>query len=88
MTREDAIQAAARVDSFLKDDAITGALSRMERRYYEEFKAADSSEKRVTAWAKAHHLDDFLTELRIVISTGEHEVLAAANAARPTPKEH
>lgn len=84
MSVEQAIQTAARVDQFLKDEAIAGALSRMERRYYEEFKAADSAEKRVTAWAKAHNLDDFLAELRIVISTGEREVLAAARAARPT----
>lgn len=87
MNHEQAIHAAARVDQFLKDDAISGALSRMERRYFEEFKHADSSEKRVTAWAKAKVLDDFLAELRIVIDTGERAVLEIARqAARPTTR--
>ena len=82
VTPEQAIQHAAKVEQFLKDDAISGAFARLERRYYEAFKQADSSEKRVTAWAKANVLDDFLTELRIIISTGERFVLEAAQAAK------
>lgn len=79
-----AIQAAIRVDAFLKDDAIATALGRLERRYYEEFKQAKSSEDRVRSWAKANVLDDFLHELQIVKDTGERE---AIETSRPTPKE-
>lgn len=92
MTPEKAIQDAMRVENFLKDEAIGGALSRMERRYFEEFKAAQTADERNRAWAKAHNLDDFLKELRIVISTGELEALTIAQQAKrvrraPNPKE-
>lgn len=82
-----AIQAARRIDAFLKDDVIAKALSDMERRYYEEFIAAESSEQRVRAWAKAKMLRDFETQLKIVSDAGETETLQAARASRPTPKE-
>lgn len=81
-----AIQAAMRVQAFIKDDAIAAAMGRLERKYYEEFKQSKSSEDRVRSWAKASVLDDFLNELQIVIDTGEREVLEAAKAAsRATP---
>lgn len=70
-----AIQAARRIDAFLKDDAIADALSRMERRHYEEFIAADSAEQRIRAWAKATVLREFERELKIVQDTGELETL-------------
>lgn len=70
-----AIDAARRVDAFLKDEAIATALGRLERRYYEEFKQADSAETRIRAWAKASVLDGFLLELQIVKDSGELETL-------------
>ena len=82
---EATIAAARRIDAFLKDEAIGGALSRMERRYYEEFKAADTSEKRVQAWGKAKVLDDLERELKSILDAGEMAVLQAAKAAK---KEH
>ena len=78
---EEIIRDAQRISDFLKDDAIAAALSRMERRFYEEFIAADSSEKRVTAWAKANVLRNFEAELQIVMDAGEIEVKNAAKAA-------
>lgn len=84
-TPEQAIQDAMRVQTFLKDDVIAGVLSRLERAFYEEFVAADSSEKRVTAWAKATVLRKFEMELQIVMDAGEKEVLRIANE---TKKRH
>ena len=78
-----AIQNAMRVQNFLKDDAVSAAIGRLERKYFEEFKKAESSEARVRAWSKATLLDDFLNELQIVIDTGE---LAVLELARPAPK--
>jgi hypothetical protein len=85
----DAIRDAARVDLFLRDDAIVMAFALMERRYYEEFKQADSSESRVRAWAKANVLDDFQAQLRIVVTNGEAAVFglqadAKRKMQRPT----
>jgi len=62
---------ASRINQFLGDDAVTWVFSRMERQYYEEFKNADSSEKRVTAWAKAKALSDFEKELKGILDDGE-----------------
>jgi hypothetical protein len=82
-----AIQAAMRVSNFLKDEAVSAAIGRLERRYFEEFKKAESSEARVRAWSKANLLDDFLNEMQIVIDTGELAVLEAARTAPKPPKE-
>lgn len=75
---EQVIADAARIDAFMKDEAVGGALSRMERRFYEEFIGADSSEARVKAWAKANVLRDLERELKIIVDAGEHEVLRIA----------
>lgn len=93
MTREKAVQDAMRVQNFLKDDVIGAVLARMERRYYEEFLKADSSEKRVTAWAKATTLRNLEHEMQITLDEGERAVLEIAKEARqaaqraPHPKE-
>jgi hypothetical protein len=79
---EQIIRDADRISEFLKDEVIAGALSRMERRIYEEFQAADSSEKRVTTWAKSVVLRDFETELRSIIDAGEREVLNPTTTKR------
>lgn len=84
-TPDQIIRDAERIKAFVEDDAVSGAMSRLERRYYEQFKSADSSEQRVKAWACATVLDHFLLELRVTISAGEAEVLnAAQKAAKPT----
>lgn len=80
-----------RMREFLRDDTVNEALSRLERKYYEEFKHADSSEKRVTAWAKANALHDLTQQLLGVIDDGELAVaelnlLAQKHEARRTGK--
>lgn len=68
------IAAGQRVKQLLDDDAVggpNGALSRMERQYYEEFKKSSTSEERVRAWAKANVLDDFVKEMHVIMQTGQ-----------------
>lgn len=79
---EEIVRDAERVSQFLKDEAIADAMSRMERRFYEEFIASKTSEERVRSWAKANVLRDFEQELRVIISAGETEVLKAAKDAQ------
>jgi hypothetical protein len=86
MTPETIIRLAAKADQFLKDEVFTGALLRLERKYFEEFKQTKTSEERIRAWAKAAVLDDFKEQLRIVIDAGEREVLTADAEARRTAK--
>lgn len=81
MTPEQTIRAAARIQEFLKDEAIAKAFERMERRVYEEFVAAESAEQRVRAWAKAAALKMFEGEVQSILDAGETEVLKAAKAA-------
>ena len=77
---EQLIADASRLTAFLADEAIEAALSRMERRFYEDFINADSSEKRVTTWAKATVLRDFERELRSITDAGE----IAAKTTKPS----
>ena len=83
-TADEIIRDAARLDQFLKDEVVDGAFKEVATRYYKEFRAADSSEKRVTAWAKANALEDLLLELRTAINAGEVEVLKAAQSINPS----
>ena len=82
MTPEQTVRAAQRVNEFLKDPAIGEAFARMERRFYEEFIAAESAEQRVRAWAKASMLKTFENEVRSILDAGEGEVLKAAKATK------
>jgi hypothetical protein len=75
---ETLVRDANRVREFLADDAISASLGRMERRYYEEFVGATSSEERIRAQAKAVVLRDFLSEMAVTLDRGEVAVLAAA----------
>ncbi len=86
----------AKMQEFLHDDTVNAAFSRLERRYYEAFKSADSSDKRVTAWAKANALADLQQELLSVVADGEDAVaelnllaqrLEARRTGRPLPHE-
>lgn len=86
MSPEKTIEDARVVKNFLDNDVVKAALARVSVRYYEEFRRADSSEKRVTAWARANALEDVLTELQAVKDAGEREVLIAERSA-PKPKE-
>lgn len=64
------ISAASRVEAFLADEAVAGAFTTLSQRLHAEFIAADDSEKRTTAWAKARALDELKTELRAIVGRG------------------
>lgn len=81
-----AIANAAVVKQFLDHDVIKGAFKRVAAEIYEEFRAADSSEKRVTAWAKANALEAVLNELEGIKSAGERERIDNERRA-PKPKD-
>lgn len=82
MTPEDRLRAARRITEFLNDDVVGGVLTRMERRYYEEFLAADTSELRVRAWAKARTLKDLEIEMKTILDASEYEVIVADREAK------
>lgn len=93
---ETKVRAAERIKEFLADDAVAACLGRLERKYYEQFIAADSSEARVKAWAAANVLRDFHSQLQSVVTDGanaEHEILRIAKVeqarktGRPLPHE-
>lgn len=81
-TPDQLLREGMRMKEILADDLLVEARALMERRYYEEFKRADSSEERVRAWAKANLLDDFWNLLHDITSRGEHEVAEAKRALK------
>lgn len=84
---EDILRDAQRIDAFLKDEAVSGALARMERRFYEEFIDARGADQRVLAWAKASVLRTFEIEIKSVLDAGEIAVINAAKAAAKQNRE-
>jgi hypothetical protein len=88
MNNPDAIvRIAAKMDAFLNDEDVDAAWKDVAKRYYEEFRAATSSELRMQAWSKAKALEDILLELRIPISAGERAVADAARNAVLNPRK-
>lgn len=77
LSAEGRIEAERRIESFLNDEYVGGALTRMERQYYEEFLAADTSELRVRAWAKARVLKDLEREMKAISDAGKGERILA-----------
>lgn len=78
MTPSERINAKQTIETFLKDDVIAGVLAKMERKYYEEFKQAMTSEERVRAWSKANLLDDFVHGMAAVVESGKAALLEMA----------
>jgi hypothetical protein len=83
-SHEQKVADGLRLDNFLKDELIAGIMTKLERKFYEEFKASDTSEKRVRAWAKAAVLDEWENEFRIVggIADAAKVALAAESKKR------
>lgn len=77
MSAEQTIADAMRVQNFLKDDAVRGAIERLEKRYIEQMIAAETGEARAKAQGKIHAVRGFADELAAIISSGEQEVLTA-----------
>lgn len=80
------IQDGMRVRAWLEDPLMDGILKSVAANIYNEFREADSSEKRVTTWAKAKALEAIINEMQAVVSAGEREKLESDKRA-PKPKE-
>lgn len=65
---------------------MDGILKSVAANIYNEFRESDSSEKRVTTWAKAKALEAIINEMQAVVSAGEREKLESDKRA-PKPKE-
>jgi hypothetical protein len=67
----EAVQRAERVKAFLRDDIVQEAFAALEKRYYEQFKAAIVPDTQRQAWALSRALDDLRAELQVVVDAGE-----------------
>lgn len=80
------IQDGQRVKAWLDDELMKGVFKTVAANIYNDFRAADSSEKRVTAWARANALEGIINEMQAIVSAGEREKLESDKRA-PKPKE-
>lgn len=69
-SEEKRIAEGARVEAFLRDDAVQNALKRLHERYYRDFKSAATPDAREAVWAQAKALDDLCTELAATVDSG------------------
>ena len=65
---------------------MKGVFATVAANIYNEFRAADSSEKRVTAWARANALEAILTEMNAIVENGEAAKIQMEKQSRK-PKE-
>jgi hypothetical protein len=86
ITPEQRIRDAQRIEQFLKDEVISAALTRMERRFYEEFVASTTSEERVRSWAKANVMKEWEREMKAALEDGKLATKELERASRK-PKE-
>lgn len=70
MTEHEQIEAGRRVEQFLADDAVKGAISKLNDAYYLEFKSATDDADMQRAWAKARVMEDFALSLRSIMDNG------------------
>lgn len=96
MSQDRRVREGHRITEFLNDDVVGACLGKLERKYYEQFVAADSSEARVRAWACAVVLRDFHQHLQSVVTDGQlaaHEIVEIARREQlrkhgtPLPRE-
>lgn len=81
--KDQEIQAGERIERFLADDEVQAAFARLERKYYDEFKAAADPAARESAWAKSRAMEDVKTELRVSVTRG---AVAKATSQRRQPR--
>ena len=68
---QELIDAGARIEAFVKDEAVQAAIAQMAAKNYTAFKEAKTPDELMKASAKAGVLDDFVHELQIVIDRGD-----------------
>jgi hypothetical protein len=80
------IQDGLKVKAWLDDPLMKGVFATVAARIYTEFRAADTSEKRVTAYARANALEAILVEMNAVVENGELAKIETDKQARK-PRE-
>lgn len=70
--RDAIIDAGKRVERFLADDAVRGAIERLEQKYVADWKAALTTQERETLHAKVAVVGDLQLELRAIVGNGQH----------------
>jgi hypothetical protein len=85
-SKEELLSDGMRIENFKNDPIVSGAIGKLERKYYEEFKSSKTSEDRVRSWAKAQVLDDFLNELNVVVGAGQRASIELTAKKRPASR--
>lgn len=88
-TEQEKIDTAGRIEAFVKDPDVQGAIARLASENYNNFKAAKSDDEIRMAHAKGVVLDSFIDELQGIVDKGhvakiqrnEQERRELANAA-------
>lgn len=75
LTTEEVIRRAARVEEFLKDEAIVDALAGMKLDCYKDFLDAGPTDELRLAQARGKNLENFAIELQMVRDRGEFAAL-------------
>ena len=70
MTDEEQVRLSDRIESFVKDEGVKGALNELEKRYFTDFKNAKTDDERRSAQAKVVVLTDFAIELKSIVDRG------------------
>lgn len=78
------IQAGERIQAFLADPAVDGALEKLESRYVREWKASQNVDERNALHAKVCVLEDLKLELRAIVNTGTRAKVESERKARST----
>ncbi len=90
MTEEkevEVIAAGNRLEQFLTDPAVVGAIDALDKKYYAAFKACVTAEEVGVVKARSDALADVLNELRVVISGGKHTAVVRTRREASTPRK-
>jgi hypothetical protein len=68
----EVVAKAARLEQFLAEPAVLEAIERLDKKYYEAFKACVTAEEVAVVKARSSVLADVLNEFRVTVSGGKH----------------
>lgn len=86
MTEEEKIDAKDRVERFLADPAVQAAFEQVQKDLFEQWKKADTVEKREALHAQARASEEMSRALRVVIETGKRAQIESGRRGRSTPR--
>jgi hypothetical protein len=83
----EVIAAGNRLEQFLTDPAVLEAIEKLDRKYYDAFKACVTADEVAVVKARSSVLVDVLNELRVAVSGGKHTSITRDRRERSTPKK-